>query len=267
MRDLSIGYRVRDHREHNGKREIVIASGLTERVEKGELTSLLGPNGAGKSTLMRTASGFIPALAGEIFINGRNLKSLSPKELAQSLSVVLTERPTAENMRVEEMVALGRSPYTGFFGRLTAEDHKIVREAISLTGIEELKDRKVVTLSDGERQKCMIAKALAQQTPVIFLDEPTAFLDYPSKAETFLLLKKLCKETGKSILLTTHDLEIALQLSDRLWLLSKENGLTTGTPASLGEDGSIARYFDSASINYDSTSRRFRVRSLKNLKK
>ena len=159
-------------------------------------------------------------------VNTKDIASLSDKELSKLIGVVLTEKPDVRNMSVRELVSLGRSPYTGFWGTYTDEDLRIVDEAIEMVGITDLNRRPVHTLSDGERQKVMIAKALAQQTPVIFLDEPTAFLDYPSKVEVLQLLRRISREAGKTIFLSTHDVELALQLADTIWLMRRrESGV------------------------------------------
>lgn len=223
---LTIGY--------TGKHSVKkVAEGITDTICSGELTCLIGENGAGKSTLLRTLSGFLPPLAGEINIMGKPLKSYRETELAKVIGVVLTEKNNLQNMTVEELVGMGRSPYTGFWGRLRAEDKAKVAQAIGLVGIESLSGRMVQTLSDGERQKVMIAKALAQETPIIFLDEPTAFLDYPSKVEILNLLHRLSSEEGKTIFLSTHDLELALRVADRVWLMTKQGGVKTGSPEKL----------------------------------
>jgi len=246
LEDVSIGYRTR----HGTK---TVVSGITAAILGGELTCLLGRNGAGKSTLLRTLAGFQPRLSGRVSIMGRPLEDYSPRGLARQLGVVLTERPDVQQMTVWELVAMGRSPYTGFWGRLDADDEEEVRHAIALVGIDELADRQVTTLSDGERQKVMIAKALAQQTAIIFLDEPTAFLDYPSKVETLLLLRRICREAGKTVFLSTHDLELALQVADRLWLLgaagtrgedSTTMQLAIGTPRQLADEGVLSRFIE-----------------------
>ena len=151
----------------------------------------MGANGVGKSTLLRTLSAFQPKLGGSIFIGDRELSDYSDRELSRLIGVVLTEKPSVQNMTVRELVGLGRSPYTDFWGRMTDDDHRIVSESLTQVGIGHLAERLVDTLSDGERQKAMIAQALAQQTPVIFLDEPTAFLDFPSKVDTMLLLRRM----------------------------------------------------------------------------
>ena len=251
LTDVSIGYKTRQGTK-------TVASGITAGILRGELTCLLGRNGAGKSTLLRTLAGFQPKLSGEIDIEGRRLEDYSDRELAQRLGVVLTERPDVQQMTVWDLVAMGRAPYTGFWGQLDHDDEQVVREAIAQVGIEELTNRQVTTLSDGERQKVMIAKALAQQTSIIFLDEPTAFLDYPSKVETLLLLRRISREQQKTVFLSTHDLELALQVADRLWLMgisipqslgqssaSRETAaLTIGTPRELADQGVLSRFIE-----------------------
>lgn len=236
LESLAIGY----HGKHSVK---VVAEGISDSICSGELTCLIGENGAGKSTLLRTLSGFLPPVSGEIFILGKPLKSYRETELAKVIGVVLTEKNNLQNMTVEELVGMGRSPYTGFWGRLRAEDKEKVAQAISLVGIGELKDRMVQTLSDGERQKVMIAKALAQETPIIFLDEPTAFLDYPSKVEILNLLHRLSSEEYKTIFLSTHDLELALRVADRVWLMTKGGGVQTGSPENLIVDPATGRFY------------------------
>lgn len=219
----------------------------------GELTCLLGPNGAGKSTLMRSLAGFIPVISGQVEVEGRPLAGYSPPEMSRTVSVVLTDRVNLEAMTVTELVGLGRAPYTGFWGRMDEHDRHIVARSIELVGISQLASRTVSTLSDGERQKAMIAKALAQETPIIFLDEPTAFLDYPSKVETMQLLRRIVREEGKAVLMSTHDLELAVQLADRLWLLDKKTGMTEGTPEELTRNGAIRNYFSRPGVEIDAT--------------
>ena len=217
LQHLSIGY------THKGQQHVVVAD-INAAIQRGQLTCLLGRNGVGKSTLLRTLAAFQPPLAGEIVMEGRIIGAYSDKEMSKLIGIVLTEKPQVQNMMVAEMVAMGRSPYTGFWGTLEEEDEQIVQDAIRLTGIESLQERLIQTLSDGERQKVMIAKALAQQTPVLVLDEPTAFLDYPSKVEMMQLLCRLAKEMDKTIVLSTHDIELAAKIATRFLLLS-ENGL------------------------------------------
>ena len=174
--------------------------------------------------MLKTLTGFLPKLSGRLLLDGRDINMLSQRERAKYISIVLTYKSDVQNLSVTEMVGMGRMPYTGFWGKLNTNDQTIVAEAIEMVGIEHLKNRMIQTLSDGERQKVMIAKALAQQTPVILLDEPTSFLDFPSKVEMLQLLHRLAKETNKVVFLSTHDLELALRIADRLVELNK-NGL------------------------------------------
>lgn len=251
-RGLTTGYRSR-------RGDVVVASGIDASISSGELTCLLGPNGAGKSTLLKTLSAFQPPLAGEVLIEGRPLNGYTDAELAKVIGVVLTEKVTLGNMSVWEIVAMGRSPYTGFWGRLGEADREAVDEAISLIGIEHLSERPVGSLSDGERQKVMIAKALAQETPVIFLDEPTAFLDYPSKVEIMQLLHRLSRLKGKTVFMSTHDLELALQISDSIWLIDKNIGVETGTPEDLALSGGLERFFKREGIVFDPSEGVFKI--------
>ena len=201
-----------------------VVSNINVEIKSGELTCLIGSNGIGKSTLLKTLTGFLPKLSGRLLLDGRDINMLSQRERAKYISIVLTYKSDVQNLSVTEMVGMGRMPYTGFWGKLNTSDQTIVAEAIEMVGIEHLKNRMIQTLSDGERQKVMIAKALAQQTPVILLDEPTSFLDFPSKVEMLQLLHRLAKETNKVVFLSTHDWELALRIADRLVELNK-NGL------------------------------------------
>lgn len=237
----------------------IVAKDIDATISSGELTCLLGANGVGKSTLLRTLSAFQPPIGGEIEIMGKKLTEYTDKQLATVIGVVLTEKCSLRNMTVEELVGMGRSPYTGFWGNLGKEDKKIVGNAIAMVRIEDLKYRMMHTLSDGERQKVMIAKALAQETPVIFLDEPTAFLDFPSKVEIMQLLHHLSRSTNKTIFLSTHDLELALQIADKIWLMDKVNGVTIGTPEDLSIDGCLSNFFSRKGIVFDMETGLFRI--------
>ena len=203
LQSLSIGY---SHK--------VIAADINAQIKGGELTCLIGRNGTGKSTLMRTLAGFLKPLGGSALLDGRDVSRLSLAERSHLISVVLTDRVDVDGMRVKDLVSVGRQPYTGFFGKMSSDDEEVVNKAIADVGMTDFAGRQVNSLSDGERQKVMIAKALAQQTPVILLDEPTAFLDYPSKKEMFQMLSQLCHEQGKAALVSTHDLDIALPIAD-----------------------------------------------------
>ena len=225
-----------------------MASDICAGINSGELTCLLGANGVGKSTLLRTLSAFQPKLSGEIRIQGKEIGSYTDKQLSKVISVVLTEKCDIRNMTSVELIGLGRSPYTGFWGTLSKEDKEVVDHAINLVGISHLAHRMVHTLSDGERQKVMIAKALSQETPVIFLDEPTAFLDFPSKVEMMQLLHQLSRQTDKTIF-----------LSDKIWLMDKANGVTIGTPEDLSLDGTLSSFFARKGIVFDLETGLFRV--------
>ena len=242
LSNLSIGYRSK-----NGTR--VVATGINAAIRSGELTCLLGANGVGKSTLLRTLAAFQPKLDGEVLIEGQEITTFNDKELSRMIGVVLTEKPDIRNMSVRELVALGRSPYTGFWGTLHDDDWQVVDEAIHAVRIEPLRERMIHTLSDGERQKVMIAKALAQQTPVIYLDEPTAFLDFPSKVEMMQLLRRLAQEQQKTIFLSTHDVELSLQLADCIWLM-EPGKLSVGTPRQLADDGVLSRFIEHKGIQF-----------------
>ena len=252
LRDLSIGY----PDKHNTKR---VAEHLNASIHSGELTCLLGTNGVGKSTLLRTLSAFQPPLGGTIDLLDRPLSTYDDRQLATVIGVVLTEKSDIRNMTVEELVGLGRSPYTGFWGTLKESDRKIVHEAIARVRIEPLTQRMVHTLSDGERQKVMIAKALAQETPIIFLDEPTAFLDFPSKVEVMQLLHNLTHTLQKTVFMSTHDLELALQIADKIWLMDRTNGIAIGTPEDLSLEGKLSSFFSRKGITYDTETGFFRI--------
>ena len=259
LQNLSIGYITKKERK-------VVAEGITANIQSGELTCLLGANGIGKSTLLRTLSAFQPKLAGEVFVQGKEIASYTEKQLSKLLSVVLTEKCDVKNMSARELIGLGRSPYTGFWGTLNEDDKQMVDKAISLVKIENLANRMVDTLSDGERQKVMIAKALAQDTPIIFLDEPTAFLDFPSKVEIMQLLHRLSRKTNKTIFLSTHDLELAVQIADKIWLIDKQSSVTIGTPEDLSLSGKLSSFFARKGIIFDEESGLFRVENSYNRK-
>ena len=227
-----------------------VASDLNATALPGTLTCLIGHNGTGKSTLLRTIARLQSSIDGSVLIGDNDISTLKPTHLSRMLSIVLTSRPDVRNMTVEELVALGRAPYTGFWGRLSADDRRVVRQSIESVGITAMAERRVCTLSDGEMQKVMIAKSLAQQTPVILLDEPTAFLDFPGKIDLMLLLQRLAHEERKTILLSTHDLETALQTADRLWLLA-DGALHDGTPHELADQGFIDDYIGRKSVKFD----------------
>lgn len=248
LKNLSIGY---------GK--TIVSEHINATLQGGEMTCLLGPNGAGKSTLLRTLCTFQSPLSGAMLIDGVDIQTLPPQQLSRRLGVVLTDRVSVRGMSVRDMVAMGRAPYTNYWGTLTQEDNCIIDLAIQQCNIASLAHRDSTTLSDGERQKVMIAKALAQQTPIILLDEPTAFLDFPSKVETMLLLSRLAHEQGKAILISTHDLDLALQTADRLWLMGRNEQLQIGTPRQLADAGLLKRFFSNPNVAFDASQLRFTV--------
>lgn len=223
LSNLTIGYK---HK--------IVAKDINTSISAGQLTCLIGPNGVGKSTLLRTISGFQKPIEGQIAIGGKTVSKLSNTERAMLVSVVLTSRPTVSRLTAWEMVGMGRSPFTGFLGKLSGKDREAVEKAMEMTGTTELAQRMTEDLSDGESQKIMIAKALAQQTPVMLLDEPTAFLDFDSRVDLMRLLAQLAHETGKTILLSTHDLGLACRLGDRLLELQAD-GITDKTKKEVEE--------------------------------
>ena len=242
--DLAVGYR-------NGKTEVTLLKGLNLTLEKGKLVALLGQNGAGKSTLLRALTCDESPLSGSIQVGGKNLNEMSQKERSRIIGLVSTERIQAGALTVTELVGLGRQPHTGFLGRLDAEDHAIVRQAMQDAGIIGKANEYIASLSDGERQKAMIARALAQQTPIIILDEPTAFLDVASRIETMRLLQTLAHDRGKAVLLSSHDISQSLMLADELWLITTDRQVITGTTRDLVSTGAMDRIFTNPSIHFN----------------
>lgn len=243
--NLSIGYPLK-----GGKRK-VIHEALNLQLFPGEVTCLLGLNGAGKSTLLRTLCGFQPPLGGQISLLGKPLGGYTQSHFSLTVGVVLTEKTNAGGITVYELVSLGRHPYTGFFGQLKKTDRSVIEQSLLAAGISHKANTYVSELSDGERQKAMIAKTLAQQCPIILLDEPTAFLDVTSRIETMVLLHKLAVEQQKAILLSTHDLDLAIQMGDCLWLQEKGRPMASGTPEDLIMSGAFESFFSKEGIVFD----------------
>ena len=272
IKDLAIGYHSRrlaqEAKKHgNTFRGKVVAEKLFLNLAEGELVCLLGPNGSGKSTLMRTIAGVQKPICGHVTLDGKRLEKLSAKEVARHLSIVLTDRVMTGNLSVYALVTLGRYPYTGWMGNLSPDDEAIVRDAIEATGTRRFAHRHISDLSDGERQKVMVARALAQDTPIILLDEPTAHLDLPNRIEVVRLLKKLAREQRKSIVMSTHELDLALQAADRIWLMSPAGGedgikgieMISGMPEELILDGRLEKAFKRNGFEFDRTSGSFRI--------
>jgi iron complex transport system ATP-binding protein len=237
----------------------VIASDVSIQLEQGKLIGLVGANGIGKSTLLRTLTGIQKSLSGTVLLNEKPIESFEPLALAQQISVVLTEKLPPSNLTVYELIALGRQPYTNWLGKLTEEDKIQIENAISLTEIGHLIHQKYYEISDGQLQKVLIARALAQDTPLIVLDEPATHLDLLHKVSLFKLLKKLTVETQKCILFSTHDIDLAIQLSDEMIVMTKEKVLQN-QPCNLILDGTFSNLFSSENILFDSEKGKFIIR-------
>lgn len=250
LSDLSAGYRGRG----------VITSAFSAVVGAGTFVCLTGRNGSGKSTLLRTIAGLLPPLSGGVSIGGQDISRLTPAETARKVSLVMTDRGAiAPQMTARELCSSGRLPYTGFFGRLTERDERIVEKAMTLTGAEELTARRVGSLSDGEWQRVMIARALTQETPVILLDEPTAFLDIEGKAAAFALMSRLAREEGKIVIAATHDIAAAIRYATDVWTLSRGESPVCDTVESLTASGRLsillgdAGTFDNNSLHHSAS--------------
>lgn len=245
-RQLSIGYPRR-----------IVAQQLNLSLLAGELVCLLGPNGAGKTTLMRTLAGMLPPLGGHVTLLGDDVREIDPRELARRLSIVLTDRLDVGLLSGYALVALGRHPYTDWTGNLSQKDEDVVRWAVQAVGAAHLATRKIAELSDGERQKLMIARALAQEPVLMILDEPTAYLDLPRRVEVMQLLRRLAHDTGRAILLSTHDLDLALRHADRIWLMPQGKPPFIGAPEDLVLSGALEATFQSAGVQFDRRSGSF----------
>jgi iron complex transport system ATP-binding protein len=249
--NLSIGYKSK-------KGIMAIAQNLNLTLDSGKLIALIGANGIGKSTLLRTITGIQSPLAGNVFLNEKNINTYKPLDLAQNLSLVLTEKLPPSNLSVFELVALGRQPYTNWIGTLSQTDIEKVQEAMQLTQIEHLASKRHFEISDGQLQKVLIARALAQDTPLIILDEPTTHLDLLHKVSLFKLLKKLTQETQKCILFSTHDIDLAIQLSDEMIIMTPEM-VIQDEPCNLISKGSFATLFKDEHIVFDAEKGKFIV--------
>lgn len=244
--DLAIGYK--------GK---PVASDISLTLQRGKVTSLLGCNGVGKSTLLKTITGELPPVNGSVTLMGKDINSYSRRELSKLFTIVTTESVLAGGLKVRELVSLGRQPYTGLFGRLTKEDREITETAMKQAGILYKADSYIGELSDGERQKAMIAKAIAQDTPLIILDEPFSFLDVAARIEIMSLLNKLARDKDKAVLLSSHDVSQSLRMSDILWLMTPDKGIVAGTPEQLIESGMIEHLFDISGVRFSKSQNDF----------
>jgi iron complex transport system ATP-binding protein len=250
--ELAVGYR------SGGKLRRRVVEGINVSLAAGELVCLLGPNGAGKSTLLRTLAGLHPPLEGRVLLHGEDLHRLGRRR-ARLIGVVLTEPVQVGMMSVYALVSLGRYPHTDWLGRLGGEDHRVIRWALSTASAVTLMARHVNELSDGERQKVMIARALAQEPELMILDEPTAFLDLPRRIEIVAILRRLARETGRAVLMATHNLDLAMRSADRIWLLPLGGPAHAGAPEDLVLDGSLERTFVGSGTRFDVASGTFRT--------
>ncbi|HEX3703610.1 MAG TPA: ABC transporter ATP-binding protein [Vicinamibacterales bacterium] len=250
--DLAVGYRTR-----RTTHAVLERINLTARA--GELTCLMGPNGIGKSTLLRTLAGMQPALWGVVELNGVNLRAMTQAGLARRLGVVLTDRVVVDAWTVRRVVELGRYAHSGWFGGMAHRDREVVEWAIDAVGVRHLADRDFSRLSDGERQRVMVARALAQEPAVLVLDEPTAFLDVPSRVEMIGLLRQLTRSTELAVVVSTHDLELALRTADAVWLVMPGGEVATGAPEDVMLAGGIAQAFEGQHIRFHAAERGFRL--------
>lgn len=252
IKNLNIGYKSK-------KQETVVAKEISFEVLQGELTAIVGINGIGKSTLLRTLGAVQPKLSGAILIDKKELSTYTTLQLASKISLVLTEPLATKNLTVMELIALGRQPYTNWLGTLSEQDKEKTKEAIALVEIENLQDKRCYELSDGQLQRVLIARALAQDTPIMLLDEPTTHLDLYHKVQLLKLLKDIAHKTHKTILFTTHEIEVAIQLCDKMLILNKENS-AFGQPCELIKNQHFEKLFPADMIQFDGNSGSFKIK-------
>jgi iron complex transport system ATP-binding protein len=245
-KDLSVGY---------GKTPLLTDLNLS--LAAGEVVALLGRNGAGKSTLLKSVTGELRLMSGSVNIDGMEIEHYSRRRLAEKVAIVTTDRMMAGGMTVKEIVGMGRHPHTGIFGLFSDEDRRVVATAMDAVGISYKRDSYFAELSDGERQKCMIARALAQQSPIIILDEPFSFLDPSARIEIMSLLKGIARERDAAVLLSSHDVAQAVRMADKIWLLTADRRIVADTPSNLVKEGWMTRMFDNKNIIFDATQHDF----------
>jgi len=255
FRDLEIGFK-------SGKSRHVLLPPLNGSAVKGELIAVIGKNGIGKSTLLRTFAGLQEMIGGSLSIDGKNIVDFSRLQLSSKIGYISTEIVRVSNMKVYDLVSLGRFPHTNWLGRIDVSDHQMIMDAISKTGMEDFINRPVSELSDGERQRAMIAMVLAQDAGIMIMDEPTAFLDISSKYEIIHLLNELTRNRDKTVIFSTHDLATAVSQADKIWLM-KDQGMMGGAPEDLMLDGSFETLFDSNKVEFNSTDGSFTIRNIK----
>ena len=253
LQSLAVGYR-------NARG--VVLSGIDLGAAPGDFICLLGRNGSGKSTLMRTIAALQTSLGGAVLLDGEDVAAMRPATRARRIAVVLTERQFNPGLRVEDVVALARQPFTGWQGGLADEDRAAIADAVATTGVEPFLRRFFSDLSDGERQRVMIARALAQTPRLMVLDEITAFLDLPSRVEIMALLRSQAKRKRQVVLLSSHDLDLSLQLADSVWLLDGAGGFSVGTPEELSRSGDVGQAFDTEAIRFSPSHGRFEIGTL-----
>lgn len=244
---------------HVGYQNKAIIKDIHLSSQSNKLIALIGRNGKGKSTLLKTITGLLPALSGEVLINNKNIEAISTKERSKLLSIVLSSNLILENITVIDFVAYGRYPYTNWLGVNTDADNTIIGNSLELCGIEHLSKRYYAELSDGERQKVNIARAITQNTPFIILDEPTAHLDLINKVEILKLLKSLTEQHNKMIIISTHQVDMALQLCDEIWIIDN-SGLTTHTPQQLIESNQLDKVFGNDNVKFNPQSKSFEIK-------
>ena len=252
LRSLAVGYR---------NTRGTVLSDIDLSAAAGDFVCILGRNGSGKSTLMRTIAGLQTSLGGTASLDGEDIASMRPATRARRIGVVLTERAFNPSLNVEDVIALARQPFTGWQGGLADKDRAAIADAIEVTGVEPFLRRFFSDLSDGERQRVMIARALAQTPRLLVLDEITAFLDLPSRVEIMALLRAQARDQGQIVLLSSHDLDLSLQLSDGVWLLDGSGGFSVGTPDALSRSGAVGRAFDTDAIRFSPSDGRFEIRT------
>jgi len=252
--DLTIGY------VHSRTNKTIIAQGLNLELHTQELVCLVGPNGVGKSTLLRTLTGLQPKLSGNLVLKDKPLEKYTSRDLAQLVSVVLTAPVQVGNMKVRNLVGLGRFPFTGLFDSRSLQDDSAVQTALEMAGAEGLAECFVHELSDGERQRVMIARALAQEPLLLVLDEPTAFLDLPGRVATMQLMRELAHTHGKAVLASTHDLDQAMHLADKMWLMGRDGAILQGAPEDLVLSGAFGTTFAQPNLQFDLESGSFEAK-------
>lgn len=251
MQNLSIGYK-------NNTQVLEIKKNIDFNLSAGHIAAIVGANGSGKSTLLRTLANVQPKLHGSVLLNNKEISQYNPLELASQLSLVLTEQLPSKNLTVSEIVALGRQPYTNWIGTLSKKDIAKIKEALLLVDIEDIQNKKCYEISDGQLQKVMIARALAQDTSLIILDEPTTHLDIYHKAYVLKLLKKIASETNKTILFSTHEIDLAIQLSDKMLIMNNKDAVF-GNPCELIEKDGFSNLFPDNLVNFDAQTGTFRI--------